>query len=537
MLKGKAKIELTNVKTGEKETYESENMITNYVKDCLTPNYNWYEPYRYSWSRTNSSLDVSTLINWFFQGIALWDTTLEEDPDKYYFPNDAECIGRGDNSIRDTAESTAGSFNSRESITTLDSRNIFKYVWDFGTSQAVGTFSALSLLPTKNARILPVPSNTLTVCDNDSSAYYIDCSGTYPNNGTFIMNYSYLINNIVANNNYPYYNQQLKINSNGNIYYANINLSNNQIDIYEFIPPLNILDIRDGFGKNTSSVYYNKYTKIYHLQLSQELQNQLPESYSYSYQFNNKQLIILINPNTHKYLSSNETLGILTLDLNSLSNPNFQYTEISNFVDENYYFYNTSQAGNNEVGSYSTGNNYTEWILTDNFIIYMTFRPNIPLSTNYILFYIQMADVKIKLFDIKNKTSKDITFYNKKGLGLNSSNTGEYMHCFGFYCFFTFNDNIHFRYFNEQQSNYYIPCNKSKIYYASNMTNINNLCGFRMPETSNGYIAPNNYFFKSDDTNNCNYFPFAISTINNLETPITKGNDQVMKITYTLTLD
>ena len=107
-----------------------------------------------------------------------------------------------------------------------------------------------------------------------------------------------------------------------------------------------------------------------------------------------------------------------------------------------------------------------------------------------------MAYVKIKLFDIKNKTSKDITFYNRQGLGLNSSNTGA-DHCFGFYCFFTFNDNIHFRYFNENQGNYYIPCNKSKIYYASNMTNINNLCGFRMPGTSIGYVAPNNYFFKS----------------------------------------
>ena len=228
---------------------------------------------------------------------------------------------------------------------------------------------------------------------------------------------------------------------------------------------------------------------------------------------------------------------MLTLDLNSLSNPNFKYTEISNFVDENYYFYNTSQAGNYETWGDSTGSDYTEWILTDNFIIYMTFRPQQTLSTSDHLFYIQMADVKIKLFDIKNKTSKDITFYNDEGLGLNSSNTGA-GHCFGFYCFFTFNDNIHFRYFNEQQSNCYIPCNKSKIYYASNYTNINTSCGFRMPETSIGYVAPNNYFFKSDNsTYDCTYFPFAISTINNLETPITKGKDQVMKITYTLTVD
>ena len=57
-----------------------------------------------------------------------------------------------------------------------------------------------------------------------------------------------------------------------------------------------------------------------------------------------------------------------------------------------------------------------------------------------------------------------------------------------------------------------------------------------MPATSIGYIAPNNYFFKPGD-GRCNYFPFVISTINTLETPITKGNDQVMKITYTLTLD
>ena len=37
MLKGKAKIELTNVKTGEKEIHESENMITNFFNDLFTP--------------------------------------------------------------------------------------------------------------------------------------------------------------------------------------------------------------------------------------------------------------------------------------------------------------------------------------------------------------------------------------------------------------------------------------------------------------------------------------------------------------------
>ena len=537
MIKGKAKIELTNVKTGEKETYESKNMITNYLKDCLTPNYNWIEPFRYLWNSNKAYIGFSDLINYFFQGIALWDTTLEEDPDKYYFPNHAECIGRGDNAVRDTAESTAGSFNNRESITTLDSRNMFKYVWDFGTSQAVGTFSALSLLPPSSARLLPVPSDTLTVCTREP--YYLSNSRWEPNNTSFLYSYNSLIN-IVNNQNYFYFNQQLKINSNGDIYYANINLSQNQINIYKFSPPLNILDVRDGFGCQTKKTYFDKYTKTYNLSLPLELQNKLPESYSYSYQFNDKQLIILINPSTYRYLSSNENLNILTLDLDSLSNPNFQYTEISNFVDEDYYFYNSADTSKTTINS---STHCSQWVLTNNFIAYVTFKPQSSFSSSDLLFNNKLSDINIKLFNLNSKIITDVTFYNDNKFNLNNYNNyggGRYVTWYGFNSFFTFNDNIYFYNFlyGESNNNYYIPCNKAKIYYIVNSNNKKEqVYSLLVGETSCAYIAPNNYFYLTADNDQGYYFPCAISTINNLETPITKSNDQEMKITYTLTVD
>lgn len=37
MLKGTTKIELTDVKTGEKEVYENHNMVTNALKDIFKP--------------------------------------------------------------------------------------------------------------------------------------------------------------------------------------------------------------------------------------------------------------------------------------------------------------------------------------------------------------------------------------------------------------------------------------------------------------------------------------------------------------------
>lgn len=142
MLKGHAKIELKNEKTGEIQVVEKDNMITNGLINLFSQ-----IPYMY----TISSVQDQNLLDNFLPlnnkamgGLLLFQETLEEDINNIVIPKNSDnpIIGYASNNVNNGSDTRRGSCNLTESIK-LD--NGYKFVWDFTTSQGNGQISALSL--------------------------------------------------------------------------------------------------------------------------------------------------------------------------------------------------------------------------------------------------------------------------------------------------------------------------------------------------------------------------------------------------------
>ena len=141
MLKGKTTIELTDVHTGEKETVVEENMITNALSHIFNDNIEgmlWYvNTYGQIWKDVMIPICPNTL-----GGILLFSNELEEDAENLYAPSGNPCVGYASNDVNSTADTFRGSLNLTESGKIEGG---YKFVWDFTTSQANGTISAVAL--------------------------------------------------------------------------------------------------------------------------------------------------------------------------------------------------------------------------------------------------------------------------------------------------------------------------------------------------------------------------------------------------------
>lgn len=131
-IKGKTKIILTDVNTGEQEIHEDTNMVTNAIKYIMgistMCNY-----------RPNERL--LPLASNMLGGLMLFDGDLTEDADNVHFPTEAHLVGYAGRETN-TSDKMAGSFNSAESGRTSTG---YTSVWDFGTSQANGSIKSAAL--------------------------------------------------------------------------------------------------------------------------------------------------------------------------------------------------------------------------------------------------------------------------------------------------------------------------------------------------------------------------------------------------------
>lgn len=138
-LKGTTRIELTNVKTGKTEVIEKHNLVTNAIPDLLTLN-----PDGYLWTSGKFGTDMNPICPNAIGGILLYENPLEEDPDKYYAPDTNPVIGYSSNDVNSGTDVKRGSMNQTESGP-LEDHSGYRFVFDFATSQANGTISALGL--------------------------------------------------------------------------------------------------------------------------------------------------------------------------------------------------------------------------------------------------------------------------------------------------------------------------------------------------------------------------------------------------------
>lgn len=131
MLKGKTKIILTNVETGEQEVHEDENLVTNALGKIININVANNHP---------MNTHVLPLATKTLGGLFLFDGELTEDPENIHFPVEAHLVGYGNHEVN-TVDEFRGSYNSIESGKTSEG---YVSVWDFGTSQCNGTIKSVA---------------------------------------------------------------------------------------------------------------------------------------------------------------------------------------------------------------------------------------------------------------------------------------------------------------------------------------------------------------------------------------------------------
>lgn len=146
-LKGHTKIELTNVNTGEVETYEDDNMVTNALEDLFHP-LGFFGNQSITSDKllasNNESTNSDRLLHTTTGGLLLFDKSLEEDPELTIVPAGVSMTGHACYRNYTGTDKTFGSYNNNESGLLYDGYG-YKHVWDFQTNQANGKISCACL--------------------------------------------------------------------------------------------------------------------------------------------------------------------------------------------------------------------------------------------------------------------------------------------------------------------------------------------------------------------------------------------------------
>ena len=137
-LHGHTRLELTDVHTGEVQTVEHDNLITNAVSrifaafpELMNGRGKLYDGSGSLWSR-------------FYGGLLLLDTAVTGDADTLYAPAGVDITGTARyGSVNTGLNTRRGSYNATESSLNYEDREL-RLVYDFTTSQANGTIAANS---------------------------------------------------------------------------------------------------------------------------------------------------------------------------------------------------------------------------------------------------------------------------------------------------------------------------------------------------------------------------------------------------------
>lgn len=142
-LHGHAKIELTNVKTGEVQTVEHDNIVTNALSDIFS------SPLVCNFIMSNNGIhEFLPIEQKALGGILLFKKEIDADPLKYDSLMETENItGYASNNVNSGTDTLRGSRNLTESKAI---ENGYRFVYDFTTSQANGEIACISLTSSQN---------------------------------------------------------------------------------------------------------------------------------------------------------------------------------------------------------------------------------------------------------------------------------------------------------------------------------------------------------------------------------------------------
>lgn len=152
-LHGHTKIELTNVNTGEVETYEDDNLVTNVIAEMLSPmGLGGNDIYNNLYvNNTNKDKPMEQLRS-FTNGLLLFDIPLPEDPNQFFPLPGTKMTGMGSAVTYTGNNKYVGSYNNDESGF-FNNYHGYKHVWDFSTHQGNGEISAACLTTAAGGKI------------------------------------------------------------------------------------------------------------------------------------------------------------------------------------------------------------------------------------------------------------------------------------------------------------------------------------------------------------------------------------------------
>ena len=145
-LHGHARLELTDVHTGEVEVVESDNLITNAVSDIFNGYGGSLNKAMLLWRGDTGYTDApKDLVSMFYGGLLLYDTALGAEPGTLFAPAAAGVVGTARcNVVNTTKNTTRGSANLTE--TNIDpAGGVVSYVYEFATNQANGIIRSVCL--------------------------------------------------------------------------------------------------------------------------------------------------------------------------------------------------------------------------------------------------------------------------------------------------------------------------------------------------------------------------------------------------------
>lgn len=136
-IKGKTTFELTDVNTGEVETIEDSNMVTNALQEFMLT-YGMFNKGIF----TNDNITNELYLN-LLGGLFLFDTALDEAVDNTFMPAGVKMVGNGSDFSNNGTVAELGTYNKTESG--IQSDGSIKFVYDYATNQANGTIACACL--------------------------------------------------------------------------------------------------------------------------------------------------------------------------------------------------------------------------------------------------------------------------------------------------------------------------------------------------------------------------------------------------------
>lgn len=484
MLKGCAKIELTNKETGEKRVIEENNMVTNGFSQFFKSFFG-NMPAR---SEEYHGSSDTYMGESFFGGLMLFDKTLEEDADNLIIPTDVNCVGYGSDLANNSTNLKCGTFNKTESEI---KDGTFKFVWDFTTNQANGLISSLSLVP-RVAGILGW-NTTAEEYSNDV------CTNNKFKCGELKMPTCDMI--LYFDDDYLYCVKKYNLSFDSSHAGEHISRTGKMV-IQKFRMSNRIFGLTTILNSSATNVSTNILEEEIVIEVPSDFL-EVPLSDNYFLQmcnYDNGYIYLIMEHKTKSgafTFPKNSSLKICRIDTNDYSTKVFTVTNNSDDVTwGNYYSYDAD-----------------------------TIQHSLRVVNGKII--ISAFDSKQMIVDIENPLdAKPITIDGEAKLVVSLGC------CFDKYIFTSYKRTLYEIYsyvINTETGHGYVLNNLYGTYFSS-------IYAYNVSISKNG-AAPHkdNPFYKISNENCFTMIPYVLMTINNLSTPITKTSAQTMKITYTIT--